>query len=133
MKLRLFLTLIAVLAAHFAMMAQGSAHVSGRVIDAETEEGVPGAVIEVANVKSPNQKRYYTTEYGGYFRIPNVAEGEYQGLITFIGYADKPFTFKSVLDTSVIILPMRSDNLLDKPISSSNTSNIRLPPTYCMR
>ena len=95
MKLRLFLTLIAVLAVHFAMMAQGSAYVSGRVIDAETEEGVAGAVIEVANVKSPNQKRYYTTEYGGYFRIPNVAEGEYQGLITFIGYADKPFTFKS--------------------------------------
>ena len=94
MKLRAIITLIVALVAHLVVAAQSVAPVSGRIVSTDTEEGVAGAVIEVANIKTPSQKRYYTTEYGGYFRIPNVADGEYNCLVTFIGYADKSFSFK---------------------------------------
>lgn len=94
MKLRALLTLVVVLVAHLVVAAQSGAPVSGRILSSETNEGIAGAVIEVANVKTPTQKRYYTTEYGGYFRIPNVADGEYQCLVTYIGYANKSFSFK---------------------------------------
>lgn len=79
----------------FTAMAQSGAHISGRVVDGDTLEGVAGAVIEVNAVKTPSQKRYYTTEYGGYFRIPNVAQGDYDAVVTFIGYANKKFSFRS--------------------------------------
>ena len=79
----------------FTVAAQSGAHISGRVVDGDTLEGVVGAVIEVNSVKTPSQKRYYTTEYGGYFRIPNVAQGDYDAVVTFIGYADKRFSFRS--------------------------------------
>lgn len=83
------------LVAYYAVTAQGGAHISGRVVDGDTLEGVAGAVVEVNSVKTPSQKRYYTTEYGGYFRIPNVAQGDYDAVVTFIGYADKHFSFRS--------------------------------------
>ena len=95
MKIRTLLTLLIALAFHAVVVAQSTAPVSGRIVSTDTQEGVAGAVIEIANRKTPSQKRYYTTEYGGYFRIPNVADGEYDCLVTFIGYADKNFSFKS--------------------------------------
>ena len=67
-------------------VAQEGFSLSGRVVDADTEEGVAGAVVEIVGVKNPEQKRYYTTEYGGYFRIVNVPNGDYKGSISFIGY-----------------------------------------------
>ncbi len=91
---RTILTLFAAVAVLFAT-AQSGAPVSGRIVDRETRDGVPGAVIEITNVRTPANKRYYTSEYGGYFRIPNVAAGDYQCLVTFIGYADKQFSFSS--------------------------------------
>ena len=80
--------------AHFVAVAQEGFSVSGRVVDADTEEGVAGAVVEIVGVKNPEQKRYYTTEYGGYFRIVNVPNGDYKGSISFIGYGKKEFTFR---------------------------------------
>ena len=95
MRIRTLLTLLIALVAHAVVAAQSTAPVSGRVVSTDTQEGIAGAVIEVANKKTPSQKRYYTTEYGGYFRIPNVAQGEYDCLVTFIGYADKNFSFRA--------------------------------------
>ena len=51
-------------------------------------------MVEIVGVKNPEQKRYYTTEYGGYFRIVNVPNGDYKGSISFIGYGKKEFTFR---------------------------------------
>lgn len=93
MTIKRALILLVAFVAHFAVWAQGGVPISGRIIDAETTDGVPGAVIEIANIKTPDAKKYYTSEYGGYFRIPNVAQGEYNCVVTFIGYADHAFTF----------------------------------------
>lgn len=96
MNLRRYIIFLVTLAMHFIATAQSGAPVSGRIVDETTGSGIPGAVIEVANIKTPDNKRYYTSEYGGYFRIPNVTEGDYTCIVTFIGYADKSFSFKSV-------------------------------------
>ena len=95
MKLNRILMLLLAVVTCFTVAAQSGAHISGRVVDGDTLEGVAGAVIEVNSVKTPSQKRYYTTEYGGNFRIPNVAQGDYDAVVTFIGYADKRFSFRS--------------------------------------
>lgn len=52
-----------------------------------------GAVIEIAPVNNPSKPRYYTTEYGGYFKIPISRAGHYRCVATFIGYEDCEFTF----------------------------------------
>jgi hypothetical protein len=95
MKINRILMLLLSVVACFTAVAQSGAHISGRVVDGDTLEGLAGAVVEVWSVKTPSQKRYFTTEYGGYFRIPNVAQGEYSGVVTFVGYADKQISFRS--------------------------------------
>lgn len=58
-----------------AASAQQTVSVSGRLFDNENNEGVIGAVIEVVPVAAPDKVRYYTSEYGGYFKIPALREG----------------------------------------------------------
>lgn len=90
---RLILTLVCLMTL-CTVYAQGGAFVSGRVVDGENLEGIAGAVLEVAPIQSPDAKRYYTTEYGGYFRIPSLKEGNYLCKISFMGYFDKDVEFK---------------------------------------
>ena len=94
MKLFRILLLLLAFVLHSVASAQGGVVVSGNVVDADTREGVAGAVIEIVNTKAGSQPRYYTTEYGGYFRISNVAEGHYKATVSFIGYGDKEFSFQ---------------------------------------
>ena len=86
----LFLSLCVVL----GVSAQSITSVSGRLLDYDTEEGVAGAVIEVSPISSPDSKRYFTSEYGGYFRIPSLKEGEYLCVATFVGYENREFTVR---------------------------------------
>lgn len=76
-----------------AASAQQTVSVSGRLFDNENNEGVIGAVIEVVPVAAPDKVRYYTSEYGGYFKIPALREGAYKCTATFIGYEDCEFSF----------------------------------------
>ncbi|MBR2351643.1 MAG: TonB-dependent receptor [Alistipes sp.] len=69
------------------------AAVTGRLIDAETQEGVIGAVIEVTSVAAPEQRRHFTSEFKGEFVLHSLAEGNYRGVATFVGYRDVEFTF----------------------------------------
>ena len=60
-----------------AAFAQKGA-VSGTVLDADTGESVAGAVLEVAPVKTPDQKQYFTSGYKGAVAIPSLPYGEYR-------------------------------------------------------
>ena len=71
-----------------------SAVVSGRFFDAETKEGVVGAIIEVTSPKDSLFRRHYTTGYGGYFKTPPMPRGEYKLTATFLGYKDYVRNFK---------------------------------------
>ncbi|MBQ7855949.1 MAG: outer membrane beta-barrel protein [Alistipes sp.] len=86
--------LVALLLSVLNLSAQHSASVSGRLLDYDTEEGIAGAVIEVSHISTPDSKRYYTSEYGGYFRIPPLPNGDYRCVATFIGYEDREFSVK---------------------------------------
>ena len=76
-----------------AVSAQQTVSVSGRLFDNENNEGVIGAVIEVVPAAAPDKVRYYTSEYGGYFKIPALRAGSYRCVATFIGYEDREFVF----------------------------------------
>lgn len=68
-----------------AAFAQKGA-VSGTVLDADTGESVAGAVLEVAPVKTPDQKQYFTSGYKGAVAIPSLPYDEYRLTVSFLGY-----------------------------------------------
>ncbi|MBQ9138448.1 MAG: TonB-dependent receptor [Alistipes sp.] len=124
MNLRTALTLLfATLAMHFAV-AQGRGSVSGRVVDGDTLDGVAGAVVEIAPARTPDAKRYFTTEYGGYFTIPNVTAGEYSCTVTFVGYADKTITFttaglpKNIGDIQIVASAIGIETVVKTAVST---------------
>ena len=76
-----------------AAFAQKGA-VSGTVLDADTGESVAGAVLEVAPVKTPDQKQYFTSGYKGAVAIPSLPYGEYRLTVSFLGYNNYETTFR---------------------------------------
>ena len=91
--MRRLLTLFVALLSCFMAWGQ-SAVVSGRFFDAETREGVVGAIVEITSPRDSLFRRHYTTGYGGYFRTPPLPRGEYKLTSTFLGYKDYIRTFK---------------------------------------
>ncbi len=91
MKKIVFTTLLVLAAA--AAFAQRAA-VSATVVDAETGEGVAGAVLTVAPASDPEKKQYVTSGYKGAVKLPALAYGEYSLRVAFLGYADLTTTFK---------------------------------------
>ena len=77
------------------LMALGqSAVVSGRFFDAETKEGVVGAIVEITSPRDSLFRRHYTTGFGGHFKTTPLPRGEYKLTSTFLGYADYERTVK---------------------------------------
>ena len=81
--LTLFITLISCVVA----WGQGAV-VSGRFFDAESKEGVVGAIVEISMPRDSLYRRHYTTGYGGFFKTPPLPRGEYKLTTTFLGYQD---------------------------------------------
>ncbi len=77
-----------------SVSAQQKGKLSATIIDSESKEGVMGAVVEVASTANPDDKKYYTTGYGGKLEIPALNYGEYTMIVTFLGYNDLEMTFK---------------------------------------
>ncbi len=71
-----------------------SAMVSGRLFDADTKEGILGAIIEITSPRDTLFRRHCTSGYGGYFKSSPLPRGEYKLTSTFLGYADYERTFK---------------------------------------
>ena len=69
--------------------AQQRGKLTMSVIDAQTREGIAGAVVEMSPAGVPDgEKKYYTSGFGGKTEIPNLKYGEYDVVITFLGYDD---------------------------------------------
>lgn len=83
-----------VLHGSFVFAQEPSIYVSGRILNFETAEGIAGVVIEVKSAANAQKVRHYTTEYGGYFRIPGLKSGTYYCKATFMGMEDYEFSFK---------------------------------------
>ncbi len=75
-------------------VAQQRGKVTFALIDAQTKEGIMGAVVEVAQSANPDNRRHYTSGYGGAVEIPGLTYGEYTMTATFLGYGEVTKTFK---------------------------------------
>lgn len=91
MKRLLLTTLLTLVAA--AAFAQKSS-VSATVVDADTGEGVAGAVLTLSPVKTPDKKQGFASGYKGTVSIPSLAYGEYALSVSFIGYNNLDTTIR---------------------------------------
>ena len=86
--LTIFITLFAA-----AAFAQKGA-LTARVVDADTDEPIPGAVLEISPANDPGKKQYQTSAYGGAVSIPSLAYGKYALTVSFLGYNNLETTFE---------------------------------------
>lgn len=89
---KILLTTLLIFLAAAAFAQKGS--LTATILDADTGEGVPGAVLTITPNKTPDKKQYLTSAYKGAVSVPSLAYGEYTLLVTFLGYADYTTTFK---------------------------------------
>ncbi|MBQ7310885.1 MAG: outer membrane beta-barrel protein [Alistipes sp.] len=87
------LLLFTLLAAFTAAMAQSKGKVTFVLVDEASKQAVIGAVVEVYPTKTPDNKRYYTSNVDGTVTFPALSYGEYTMLATCLGYADMTKTF----------------------------------------
>ena len=94
---RVILTLLSVMLAWSVMAQRGT--VKATVWDEEAQTGVPGAVVEVYPQSKPDQKKYYTSGFGGVLSLSGLAYGDYTLSVSFLGYENTKVDFK--LDAAV--------------------------------
>ncbi len=86
-NLFLWIASILLLAGTSAAQAQErKATAVGTVIDATTQTGIPGAVIEIVPAKTPDKKRYVQSTATGAVTIPSLVYGDYELRVSFMGY-----------------------------------------------
>ncbi len=68
--------------------AQQRGSVTATLVDAETGEGIIGAVITVTPKNNPDRPTHTTSAYKGSVTISNLAYGEYTITAAFLGYND---------------------------------------------
>lgn len=89
----LLLLLILICAAPFGATAQNVGSVSGVVIDAGNNSGLPGAVIEF-KLNGTTEVKYYTSGHAGKFSVNGLKFGEYTVVVSFLGYDNLEFVFQ---------------------------------------
>lgn len=86
--MRKFIILISALCLSIgSAFAQTTGTIKATLIDAQTKEGVNGAVVELLN-NSNGKVQYYSSGYKGSIEIKHIIPGEYKMTITFLGYTD---------------------------------------------
>ncbi|MBQ0080935.1 MAG: outer membrane beta-barrel protein [Alistipes sp.] len=77
----------------FSASAQQKGKVSFNLLNADTKQGVMGAVVEVYPTSKPNSKKYYTSGAAGLVSF-YADYGEYTLSASFLGFDDAVKTFK---------------------------------------
>ncbi len=83
---KILITTLLLLMACGAMAQRGS--VTATLVDAETGEGVIGAVVTLTPERTPDRKTYTTSAYKGAINLTNLAYGNYTITVAFMGYND---------------------------------------------
>ncbi len=124
MKKILLTTLLVVCCLPAAYAQKGT--VAATIIDAETQEGVAGAVLEVIPAKTPDKKLYFTSGYKGSVSIPNLAYGDYKMIVSFLGYNNAEQEFEvSAAKQNLGTIPMKAGVQIDvvvKEVKALRTS-----------
>ena len=87
---KIVLTLIVLLCSVAAFAQSGKVNVT--IVDAQTKEGVAGAIVEIAPADKPDKAKQYISAFGGKTAIPSTRYGEYLFNVSFIGYQTKQDT-----------------------------------------
>ena len=103
--MRILLCSLFVLAS-FAVLAQNTGTISGKIIDRETSEPVIGATLLVENTKVGG-----ITDLSGNFKINNVPAGEQLIRIKYIGYEDTVQTVSVVAGQTVTMQAIQLQSL----------------------
>ena len=96
--------------------AQKTGSISGFLMDSTANASIPGAVVEVSNVKDTLQKKYASSGYKGSFEIKGLSYGEYNLRISFLGYHDIRQTIrvnKPTLNLGTLYLVQASQRIDD--------------------
>ena len=83
-KLLTTILFICLSAASFAQSGKATVN----IVDAKTKEGIAGAVVELASVANPEKVKQYVSGFAGKTSIPTTKYGEYDVVVTFLGYED---------------------------------------------
>lgn len=100
-----FLTLL--LALFSVSVYAQSGTVRAKVVDAESGADIPGAVVAITPVGKPDQTKRLTSGYGGAFTVSALRYGDYELVVSFLGYNEykQNFTLKGVtLDLGTLAL-----------------------------
>ena len=87
MTIKKFLSLLFCLTSIFSVVAQGYT-IKGKVVDAKTGETIPFANVELKSADGSKVEHGLFTGDDGRFVVENVAENNYQLVISFMGYSD---------------------------------------------
>lgn len=106
-------------------MAQ-SVKITAKVVDAETKEGIIGAIMEVIDTKS-DKRRHSVSGAAGATTVTGVSAGEYDVTVAFIGYTTHKQSLKVVgsnIDLGVIELKPEavSIDMVVKEVQALRTS-----------
>ncbi|MBR3847054.1 MAG: TonB-dependent receptor [Alistipes sp.] len=84
-----------------------SGTVKATVVDAESGADIPGAVVAITPVGKPDQTKRLTSGYGGAFSVSALRYGDYELVVSFLGYNEykQNFTLKgATLDLGKLAL-----------------------------
>ena len=59
------------------------------VLDAQSKQGIAGAIIDIAPAGKPEKAKQYISAYGGKTSLPAMSYGEYEISASFLGYQTK--------------------------------------------
>ena len=81
---------ICIATASFAQSGKATA----TIIDAKTKEGIAGAVVELTSVANPEKMKQYVSGFAGKTSIASTKYGEYDVVVSFLGYDDTKIRVK---------------------------------------
>lgn len=81
---KILLTLVSILVTTATFAQKGS--IKATIWDADTNMGIPGAIVEVSPKSNPDKKSHFTSGYQGALSITSLSYGDYKLTISFIGY-----------------------------------------------
>ena len=104
---KLFILLACIIACNASMSAQQAGNIKGIIADKNTKEPIIGAVVEVYNIKTPEDKKGYSAGMDGMVNIRGLAYGDYHLKITFLGYKELTKTVTvnaAIIDMGTVLL-----------------------------
>ncbi len=89
----------------FNLFGQDTASIIGGVLDQESKETLPGAIVLLVHQNNEAIKYFVTTNESGGFKIEGIQKGSYKVQISFLGYHDFEFTLQ--IDQNIELGPVQ--------------------------